>query len=278
MVLPILIRWVLGRGGRSISDEELKRLEEEAKRGKLGMVFWNKESAEEWYEEMLKMLGEKDKYTRVLAGNMSRTYYMLPHIPHAWKILERVGALKDVMGGLIINDEVMDHFIDLEPAHISWAYMMGARTPEEIKILGEAIKFVKGFAEAPDDKHYPRTDTEYLKEIAKWIEKYKDVEGFDVFIRPGYELLQKFRQEGRAFGKTVFDEEDESLEDAGGEAGAIVALKDSLVIMHGGKADVLSYGDNDIIIRVRRIERVEENGEFRGIKIEGVVKRMNSGG
>ena len=83
MVLPILIRWVLGRGGRNIPDEELKRLEEEAKRGRLGMVFWNKESAKEWYREVGRMLGEKYKYTEVLAGDMKRTYYMLPHIPHA---------------------------------------------------------------------------------------------------------------------------------------------------------------------------------------------------
>ncbi len=113
-------------------------------------------------------------------------------------------------------------------------------------------------------KHYPRMDPEYVKELADLIEQLKDERER---IKAGYELLQRFRQEGRAFGKAVFDEEDKGLEDAGGEAGAIVALKDSLVIMHGGKADVLSYGDNDIIIRVRRIERVEENGEFRGIKI-----------
>ncbi len=136
MVLPILIRWVLGRGGRSIPDEELKRLEEEAKRGRLPVTFWNEESAREWYRELRKMLGKKAKYRDVLAGDLKRTYYMLPHIPHAWKILERVGAMKDVMSGLIINDEVMDKFYGLEPAHISWAWMMGARTPEELKVLG----------------------------------------------------------------------------------------------------------------------------------------------
>ena len=136
MVLPILIRWLLGRKGKKVSEEELRRLEEEAKRGGLPVTFWNDESARDWYREMLKMLGEKTKYTRVLAGDMDRTYYMLPHIPHAWKILEKHGALKDVMGGLIINDEVMDKFKGLEPAHISWAWMMGARTPEELKVLG----------------------------------------------------------------------------------------------------------------------------------------------
>ena len=54
--------------------------------------------------------------------------------------------MKEVMGGLIINDEVMDHFIDLEPAHISWAWMMGARTPEEIRTLGLAIQSAQEYA------------------------------------------------------------------------------------------------------------------------------------
>jgi len=76
--------------------------------GKASRAFWNEESAREWYREVRTMLGEKSKYRNVLAGDLDRTYYMLPHIPHTWKVLEKVGAMKEVMGGLVINDEVMD--------------------------------------------------------------------------------------------------------------------------------------------------------------------------
>ncbi len=267
MVLPILIRWLLGRKGKRVSEEELRRMEEEAKRGRLPVTFWNKESAEEWNENMLKMLGEKTKYRRVLAGDITRTYYMLPHIPHAWKILERVGAMKDVMGGLIINDEVMDHFIGLEPAHISWAYMMGARTPEEIRTLGWAIRYAEGAAKIDKSEHFPRMDKEYVEELARWIEQFKDA---SKNIKAGYELLQKFRQEGRPFGKAVFEGSSD-----------ILLLKDRVVIVEGdaeirgtsvivkdGDAFFLDFSDLEgMKIQIESIEPVFEAGEFRGFRI-----------
>ena len=198
---------------------------------------------------------------------MDRTYYMLPHIPHAWKILERVGAMKDVMGGLVINDEVMDHFIDLEPAHISWAWMMGARTPEELKVLGKAILFAELISERDSkykDQHYPRADPKYVKELADLIEQLKDEHEF---VKEGHELLQKFRQEGRPFGKAVFEE----LEEVYGKPVnvQVLIMNDSIVVIEGDKTRVYSYGDVKLPVLIEHAERIVENGRFVGIRISG---------
>ncbi len=119
---------------------------------------------------------------------------------------------------------------------------------------------------AEREKHYPRTDPEYLHELVELMEKFK----YDSEIAKGLELLEKFRQEGRPFGKTVFD-----------ESFHILLLKDKVMIVEGG-ADI--QGTSVIVrdgnayfvdfsrlsgmkIEIESIEPLFEAGEFRGFRM-----------
>ena len=116
-------------------------------------------------------------------------------------------------------------------------------------------------------KHYPRMDPKYVKELADLIEQLKDERER---IKAGYELLQKFREEGRPFGKAVFEGSSD-----------ILLLKDRVVIVEGdaeirgtsvivkdGDAFFLDFSDLEgMKIQIESIEPVFEAGEFRGFRI-----------